>query len=270
MRGFRERIRGEPKVEKNPEELKLEQVSKKIFGEIINPQDLAVDLSIRTENTTIDAEIAPLFPKIESDSNGIALLFRINLTSPDGYDLGYLYLRFCKINQENPFLHIPERRFKKTAQGIGLATQCAIEYFCKKYGITVIKNTATSSHESVEKGGFIGAYVYARYGWDFDKPSEIIGLQSQLQAYAEERKISIPDDAQLDRPIDFARLKGTDRDGKSVDVGKKFLVNTNISWSGIRDLNDARGTQDFVDYLKKRDREDLIKEYYPEYVNEEE
>lgn len=169
---------------------------------------------------------------------------------------GVIHLSFY-----NRGLFVRYRDIRKQKLGIGLEIECKLEKFCRNNDIWEINNIAASNPTK----GEIGAYVWARYGYEFDRPAEAFNLTIvELTGYLFKRDIE-PEKRlySSNRPIDLALLKGRDKEGRIVNVGKEFLINSNIEWHGKRDLSlDSQGTRDFLEYLRERGREDLIAKYF--------
>jgi len=157
-------------------------------------------------------------------------------------------------------LYIDAQELKEQKTGLGLEIECRLEKFCRDNSISTIYTRATSSSDKK----FIGAYVHALHGYEFEWPGESSSLQSELNEYLAKRGIKIDTEIEsLQRPIDFAVLKGRNREGRIVEVGKEFLTASNLNWEGRRDLAfDSPGTQDFIRYLEGKGRNDLIEKYF--------
>ena len=249
------------------ENKELEQVSKVLFGEPMTRKQLADKLSIPTKNLKADIPEKSI-DTFKEEPNVPAICFQVKLFDDKNRNIGDITLTFYKKDNEI-VLYIDKRRLYETGQGIGLELECVLENFCRTHDIWTIKNLASSivteDHEKRE----IGAYVWAQYGYEYDQPEEILELRNKLTDFAQTRQVILPDISMLNRPIDFARLTGTDADGKSIPIGKDFLINTNVFWHGRRDLaldehgEHSQGTKDFIAYLKQRGRKDLADKYYP-------
>jgi len=159
---------------------------------------------------------------------------------------------------------------EKRDEGSGLDLECQREFFCKNHGIQTIYNRATSG------SGYVGAYVWAKYGYEFADEKERDSLAKDLSKFASNQGVKITQDlSDLKRPIDFARVESQILEKsrffkkiKKIATGKKFLLNEGflndeIAWHGKRDLTPgSQGTKDFIAYLREKGREDLIQKYY--------
>jgi ribosomal protein L23 len=163
-------------------------------------------------------------------------------------------------DEDNNLSYVDGRDLKEQKTGLGLDIECRLEKFCRDNGISAIYTRASSSSDKK----FVGAYVHALYGYEFEWPGEFSDLGLKLNEYLLNKGIKIDAEiGSLQRPIDFATLKGTDRGGRVVEVGKEFLTTSDLTWEGRRDLAlDSPGTQDFIKYLKEKGREDLIEKYF--------
>lgn len=241
----------------------IEKISQKIFNKKISPEQFENELSI--PNKKINARISPETLNAQQiDDTTSFLSLRLDLVYQGKQIIGHVELCFSKDKNEPPYLEIEERRLHETGQGLGLDLECVIEAFCRKHKIWTIKNEASSDPEINQ----IGAYVWACYGYEFDDPeTDLPILRDQLIDFAEKNGVTIATDITdinaLTRPIHFAKLQGSDNKGQPVAIGKKFLTETKICWKGRRDLAlNSPGTKDYIEYLKERGQEDLVKEYY--------
>ncbi len=146
----------------------------------------------------------------------------------------------------------------KTGEGAGLEIICRLEDFCRRNNIREIHCIANS--KPIEKSGKterhpnVGAYFWARCGFEFANLDELLAVRQKLDRYLLAHNIELERDiGTLKRPIEFAKLRGTDTEGNIIPVGKIFLTSTDIEWEGIRDLEpNSQGTRDFAEYLKEK------------------
>ncbi|HCC50086.1 MAG: hypothetical protein A2445_00675 [Candidatus Jacksonbacteria bacterium RIFOXYC2_FULL_44_29] len=235
----------------------IRNVCKQIFGENITPEQFAQELSLPISN--IKAKMFPDYPHATEFTNHRFLTLRLDLVSLADQVIGHVTLAFQKNADDEPFLFIEERRLHETGHGLGLDLECQLENFCRNHNIWTIKNSPTSEPQV----GQIGAYVWARYGYEFEFPDGADILRKTLIDYAQMSGITVENIDQLERPIDFARAQGYDEKGEIVPIGKNLLTKTNTQWYGCRELAmESQGTKDFINYLRERGREDLIKKYY--------
>jgi len=242
--------------------------TKKNLLEEITREDVIKGLAMPEKDIIIDDNI-----KLEiincSENSDLPVAFNNKMLT---VDLPLLYVKnnsnqkvadvfLCfgeKLNGER-ILFIANRLLKKQNEGLGLDLECKIESFCKEHKINSIYNKASSRDKKV------GAYVWARYGYEFADESQIENLRMKFYYFAIKQGIVITTFLEnLKRPIDFALAQGVPQNGgEKVNIGKMFLLNSNIEWHGKRDLTPgSQGTKDFIAYLKERGREDLIEKYY--------
>ena len=168
-------------------------------------------------------------------------------------------------------LFIRRRELVVQEKGVGLEMQCRLEKFCRENNIWKIYNIAAS--EAVDEKAFFqkqyrqkGAYVWARYGYEFDcSNNNPLRMLEKFVEYCHNHKIKPNGSFYFleGKPFDLTLLKGTDIDGNLVDLGKFFLLNSDVEWWGVKNLVlDSWGTRCFIDYLRGRGREDLFEKYF--------
>ncbi len=175
--------------------------------------------------------------------------------------------------EQEKIMEIELRELYTGHKGSGLDLQCQIDEFCRKYNIKKQRNNAYSDED--EK--MVGAYVWARYGYEFldDKEKEemiteftnyIKLLEGRGQKFIKKNK-NIKD---IKTPRDIAEIIYTDDSGEDVYIGKDFLLAKNnngrtIAWKGERDVSlKSKSTEVFIELLKSKNRDDLIKKHYPD------
>jgi hypothetical protein len=165
-----------------------------------------------------------------------------------------------------PYLFIRRRELETTGEQIGLEIQCRLEKFCRDNGIWKIHNEAKSRPENHLGDGnrqAVGAYVWARCGYEFEGRVDALGVLEKFLEYAVRHGIE-PQKKYVGfgRAIDYAKMTGKDREGNIVPLGKDFFLNTRVIWRGVRDLRlDSPGTKIFIEYLEEKGRADLIEKY---------
>ncbi|MCL5011239.1 MAG: hypothetical protein M1127_03490 [Patescibacteria group bacterium] len=175
---------------------------------------------------------------------------------------GYISLFFHCDGKKNE-IYILSRELKEQGMGFGLDLECQIEDFCRRAGIWNIRNRPTTAPY-----GYVGGYVWAKYGYEFDDSSDVANVRDDIKRFAKEQNIIIKESDlnRCKRPIDFASLKGKNENGDELPAGKLSLLE-HSQWHGRRDLQfDSQGTKDFVAYLKQRGRRDLIEKFYPMFL----
>ena len=242
--------------------------NKKSLAEEFTEKEIKNGLAIPEKNITIGDNIK-LDTLNSSETSGFPFTFKKEILTADLSllqqesgslnNIGSIFLCFGEEIKGNKLLFIASRLLKKQKDGFGLDLECQIEIFCKKHGINFIYNKASSRDKKN------GAYVWARYGYEFADERQIESLRTSFYYFALKKGvIIIPFLENLKRPIDFALAKGVPKEGgEKVDIGKIFLLSNNSEWHGKRDLTPgSQGTKDFIAYLKERGREDLIDKYY--------
>jgi hypothetical protein len=179
---------------------------------------------------------------------------------------GTMELYFGESKKGERIIYVAKRKlfYSNQKSGLGLDIECQLENFCKKHEIATIYNIASSQEE-----GDVGAYVWAKYGYEFADENAINRLRQAMMSIAGANNITLLVDAKnLKRPLDFANVKGKNNSGEEVNFGKEFLLNDEIAWDGKRDLTPgSQGTKDFIAYLREKGREDLIEKYYADEIN---
>ena len=137
---------------------------------------------------------------------------------------------------------------------------------CRSSSSEFEKVSRQSDHFGKGERREIGAYVWARCGFEFETTADAFAMMLNLTEYKVRNNITSERGLYSDnRPVDFATLKGEDKAGNIVPLGKDFLLNSNIQWKGVRDLKlDSPGTKDFIEYLKEKGRMDLVEKYFKE------
>lgn len=267
LKNLRELIEQKASPQSKPPELserpdvERKEMEQALFGKKIPDTEYTTTL-LSIPRCNIEADNLHLI----CDKSKQALNMDANLRA-EGKTVGEVHLSFFRQDEETvlDIKHIeliPEFQ----GRGIGLDLQCQIEDFCRKSGIKTIQLTTQTGLRSGRAPLRTGAYVWAQYGFEFDEAPQFIPyLKTKLIEYVSKRKVSIPKKTiqKLEKSIDFAQLEGTDAQERKIHVGKEFLSNTKLNWRGKKDLSpDSPETQQFVAYLKKRGRDDLIERYF--------
>lgn len=216
----------------------------------------------------IESHIIPSIessPKKEHQLSVLAVLIGCVPGKPLKYS-GYVDFYFYH-NPKNhqPEIYIITHALMAQGEGVGLDMECRLEDFCRKHGVWTVKNRPTS----VKEAGYVGGYVWALYGYEFVDETDVEAVKKDIRKFAREQEFSIDDDVlnQCERPVDFALLKGKDKNGGEAPVGKLALLESS-QWRGRRDLRfNSQGTKDFADYLILRNRLDLIEDYFIKPLN---
>jgi len=199
-------------------------------------------------------------------------LLRDEKTKQVSSPMGYVHLTFGQYYNCPQELFIKTREFisEKQGHGLGLGLEYKIENFCREHNIWDIYNFSNSSSTGIfGHSKFIGGYVWARMGYGFSlteyKDDILDTWRKDLSEFANNKNIDIVSDLEkADRPFEISQIMGLDQDKHIVPVGKMFLM-SEMSWYGHRDLRyDSQSTADFVDYLKEKQRADLIKDFITE------
>jgi len=242
----------------------IEESVVECFGDLSGLVELKKSLSVLRDNYNIEANIIPLSPVegIEALLGVRAILIKHASDKPPEY-AGYVSLLFGYEKQQ-PLMYVSIYEVKEQGKGIGLDSECQLEDFCRRHNIWTIENNSTSDKER----GDVGGYVWALYGYEFGNESDIGHIIKNIIDFAAKNEIIIDEEAlrACQRPIDFARFKGKNKNRDEVPVGKLSLLEYS-EWNGRRDLDfNSQGTKDFVAYLKQRGRDDLIEKYYPMFL----
>jgi len=234
----------------------IQKLVHKIFKEQLTKKDFQNIFALEPYNLDITTIVSPARDKL------IVTTILSEESSARKKFAGYIELHFYPGETESPELHIEYREITSKAQGIGLDIQCQIDDFCRSHNINTIHNEAVTNPDR----GMVGAYVWARYGYDFEYDTPPPHLLERIEAFAQKLRVTIhADPNSLKRPIDFAKLEGTNEQGEPFPLGKEFLTKNECTWMGKKDLSpNSQSTQDFIMYLHERGREDLLKKYYPE------
>lgn len=174
--------------------------------------------------------------------------------------MGHVDLSFYK-EQGIPAVHIAERYVapEHQKQGIGVELECQIQHFAREHHIPTLYNTAQTYIDRR------GARVWARLGWDFRDKVQAEAMRGNLVSYAKRNNITPARDIDsLAVPYDFEMLTGVGPNGNVVQLGYDFLARQNIAWNGKRDVDpESPGNSIFLNYLKEKGYDDLIKVYFP-------
>jgi len=256
------------KMNLNPEKIQI--VAKSIFGPDLKMTELqnicafpkrrieAIVLPYFLEETTREDFYINYYLKKKAEQAGSKTEKYIGKVSLDFY-------KDCDNKEEKKVaLYIIGRKLEITGQGLGLELECQIEDFCRKKNINDIYNLAYSN----SKKGYVGAYVWSKYGYSFRIPSRLKDLKNLICFYAKKNnfEIDLDDFNAAKTPLDIANLKSIDQNGNIIHLGKDFLsakFTNELIWEGHRDLSfKSQGTKNFVRYLKQKGRDDLVRKYY--------
>ena len=256
----------------------LAELTKEIFGDERALDELRQELSIPERG--IECSLEKVNFDKEENFNGLQVRAyfteKINdASSPIGYFV-FSFGKHCTVPQEL-YVEFGELVEEKQGKGLGIELECRIENFCRQHNIWDIYNTPTSAPAGVfGKSKFIGGYVWACMGFNFDKLKEdaknrMESWRNDIIEFAQNKKIFILfDPLELTRPFEFANAMGLDEDNHIVNLGKKFFIDGEVKWRGHKDLRfNSQDTKDFVDYLMLRNMFDWVEEYFIKPLNPE-
>lgn len=155
-------------------------------------------------------------------------------------------------------------KFEKDYQKLELGMELTLkrEKFCQEQGIGIIRGEAETFIENV------GAYATAiRGGYEFESEAEVERIREEFEHFAGS-EYSLDEELleSLKRPYDFACCLLKDEQGVSKPIGKEFFLDleNGVYWHyQIRIPLAGRALEERLEYLKRKGRDDLIKEYYP-------
>jgi hypothetical protein len=234
-----------------------------VFSKEISQKDIDEIFCFPEEGIESQTLICPV--NKDREKNAIETLSIIYSGEKSRY-AGMANFYFSKRDDKSS-LYVILRELVNQGKGLGLDIECRLENFCRKNGIWEIKNNAATWPMKNASRPLVGAYVWARCGYEFDNLEEARTLIGSLEDYLRRHEIEPAIKlSKIKRPVDMATLKGKDRRGRVVDAGKMFLTSCPVEWHGRRDLRlDSQGTSDFVRYLRERSRNDLIEKYYNDF-----
>lgn len=247
-----------------------EFIHQEIFGQEISPNEFEKIFTFKIDKNREFVAKAE-FQKWELDTPVLLVEFKIDLYVQKN--------RVCQTRKAIMHFKPGEvfvwKRVLKTA-GAGLISQVHLEAFCRKYGIKVIKNLSSTRPEDkfYDEPEMIGAYVWGKYGYEFDNNSSREDLRKFFEQYCQDdyyQPAQSPDE--LKHPWNFCELKGYKiLDGENGletlaeeadPLGKIILTDTDetIEWDGKKELNAAPmpGDRVFINYLRQRNRADLAR-----------